>query len=121
MQAGYATITGTSGSGDYLAYEYWSDTPTPALPLTGAVEASYSTCTHCVFVYENCTSTTCAKYYMGQSGTASLTAFTADEDAGSVGVTLTDVTFVEWDTQNDVAVSNGACLHLSSQTLSASW
>lgn len=121
LQAGYATVVGTSGNGDYLAYEFWSETPTPTLPVSGAVEGPYANCSHCAFVYEDCDATTCGRYYMGQTGTATVSAFSADVDGGSFGVTLSDVTFVEWDTTNDVAVTGGACLHLATQTFNVSW
>lgn len=121
VQAGYATVSGTSGNGDFLTFEHWSDTATPALPLTSAVAGPYANCSNCAFIYENCSETSCAKYYMGTSGSATVSAFSADADAGTFSVTLSDVTFQEWDTANDVAVTNGACLHLTTQTLSGTW
>lgn len=121
VQAGYATVAGSAGNGDYLSFEYWADSATPSLPATGNVAGPYSNCSNCAFIYENCTDTTCGKYYMGTSGSATVSAFSADVDAGTFAVTLTDVTFQEWDTTNDVAVTNGACLHLSSQLLSGTW
>lgn len=121
VQAGYATVAGTAGNGDYLSFEYWADSATPALPATDTVAGPYSNCSNCAFIYENCNETTCGKYYMGTSGSATVSAFSSDVDAGTFAVTLTDVTFQEWDTANDVAVTNGACLHLTSQVLSGTW
>ncbi|MGV3623150.1 MAG: hypothetical protein ACO1OB_20185 [Archangium sp.] len=121
VQAGYATVTGTAGNGDFLSFEYWADSATPSLPATGTIAGPYASCSHCAFIYENCDETTCGKYYMGTSGSATVSAFSADVDAGTFSVTLTDVTFQEWDTANDVAVTGGGCLHLSSQVLSGTW
>ncbi len=120
LEAGAASVESAAGNGDYFGYEVWLDTTAPSLPLTGAVGGAYATCTHCALVYEDCTTTDCARYYLGQSGQATLTAFTAG-DAGSVAVTLRDVTFVEWDFEQDVAVPGGGCLTLAAQTLAGAW
>jgi hypothetical protein len=113
-----ARPSATTGRFDVMFNEFYG-----MAPISGALPATnYQQCSACMVIQTGCDSmgANCAKIYLAQSGTISVTAATKSPDAGSYAFTLTDVTYQAWDFNADVATDAG-CLTLPSFAFSGVW
>ncbi len=119
------TAPGTNGRVDTLTLEaYFGGMPVLTLPATRTFTTAdtYGSCEVCSILERNCDSMgTCTEQYFAQSGSATVTTATQDENTGRFEGTLTNVRFVAWDFMNDEAAPSGACIVLGSATVAAAW
>jgi len=96
----------------------------PRGPITfGAT--TYSACTDCLMFDFDCDfdGSNCAKRYLGQMGSFSITSQNLMLTGGSMAGSATNVRFVEWDFAQgaDRAVVPGSCIDVASLTFNATW
>lgn len=118
----YATLaraSATAGRLDVSFNELYVNAPSAAVNIPAK---TYTLCDYCFIIQTNCNSMggSCAKAYLAQSGSLTVTAATKNVDAGSYAFTLTNATYEEWDFNADVAV-DGGCLTLGSLDFAGSW
>ena len=82
---------------------------------------SYFTCDICPLMGRGCDSTgTCTQLFFAQGGSATVTTATRNVAAGQFVGSLSALKFVEWDFNNDVPITNGSCVVVST-SINLSW
>ncbi len=88
----------------------------------GGGSTNYSDCGVCPILFEGCSDSalTCRRTYLGISGDVNI--ITSIQNVpGSAYVTVSNLTFVEWDFGFDGPVHDGACVFVGSATFDAGW
>jgi hypothetical protein len=117
----FATLARDAGAGrvDISANEYYANGLKNAVTIPAK---NYQDCDLCFIVETNCNAmgAQCSKAFLAQGGTLTVTAATKSPDAGTYAFSLTNVTYEEWDFNNDVP-ADGGCLTLPSLSFTGTW
>ncbi|MBK7863118.1 MAG: hypothetical protein IPJ65_31810 [Archangiaceae bacterium] len=123
-----AYLTGplsTQTSLEYMQIQlYYQQGMFPAVPRTNTAlgPTTFQSCNDCVYFNEACDDQggNCAHLYLAQGGSLTVNTQTLVEDAGTFAGTASNVHFVEWDFDNDVAATT-RCIDVGSVTFNGTW
>ncbi|MFO0594990.1 MAG: lamin tail domain-containing protein [Myxococcaceae bacterium] len=110
--------------GMLLSIEAYFGNGTLMPPTTATFDSmtDYATCDVCPRAYSGCqASGACAKKYLAQSGSVTVTTATENDVAGQWVGSVSNVTFREWNFGSDTLVPNGACITVTSLAINLSW
>ena len=119
----YATLSRPSGADagryDVMFNEFYAGT---AISNATIPAENYRGCTLCYAIRIDCDTMgqNCAKSYLAQSGSVTVSEATQDAGAGRYAFQLNDVVYQRWDFTSDTALDAG-CLALNTFSFTGSW